>query len=354
MRPVDMVREALRIARAQPVTTIVAAVVFAVLSSSVLVTAGGAAGAVAAALAAVDSGNVRSIVIRSEPGVGLDVALIDSLSAFDGIESVTALGAPRDAWNGELEGPRVAVMSSWSSSYPEGAGGVLVSLRAQARLAMLAPSGWLRASDGEVLPVVGRLDVPGELVFLEPLVVAPVTRTAGLESAAMIIIVARTAALVGPLIEAIRPLVRGDGPPVDIQSSEQLAHLRSVVEGQFTGFGHAATVGALVSTALIVSGLLTVVAVLKRKDTARRRALGASRMTLGALVVTQSIIAAGLGQILGVSVSLIALTLMQAPLPPLDFVVATGILGFAVAVIGAAAPVAVVVGRDPARELRVP
>jgi putative ABC transport system permease protein len=330
---------------------------FAVVSFAVLVTAGSAAGAVASTIAAVDSAATRSVIVRSEPGHGLPADAVARLSRIDAIASVTAFGPPRDARNAGLpEGSLVAVLPVWSltEATPRASPGVFVSPRASTALGLAVPSGALRTSTGEMLTVAGAVDPPGEWAFLEPLVVQPVDDLDAIGPVATVVVVADRIAAVPAVVAVVRSLLGAGAAPVDIQSTSALADLHTQIEFQVAGFGHVVTVGVLSATAALASGLLTVIAVLTRRDTARRRALGARRSTLAALVVVQAAGCALVGHTLGSIVALVVLALTASPFPPIDVVVAVGLVSVGVAVVSALLPVLVVVTRDPVRELRVP
>lgn len=353
---VRLARESAATALSRPVSTIVVILMFAVVSFAVLVTTGSAAGSVATTIAAVDSAAPRSIIIRSEPGHGLTADVVARLARIDRIESVTAFGAPEDARNAALpRGALVAVLPMWSSA---GAGpraeGVLVSPRAAATLGLLTPSGLLRTSSGAVLTVAGAVDPPAEWEMLEPLAVRPFDEFGDVGPVATVVIVADRVASVPAVVDLVRALVDSGAAPADIRASRALVDLRARVESQVTGFAHTVTVGVLCTAVGLVSGLLTVVAVLLRRDTARRRALGATRLTVAALVVLQAAGCAMLGHTIGVITATVGLAVWGNPQPPADVIVAVGFVSAAAAIVSALGPVLIAVTRDPARELRVP
>lgn len=351
-----LVRESVATAASRPVSTLVVALMFAISSFAVLTTAGSAAGAVASTIAAVDSAATRSVIVRCEPGHGLTADTVVRLSRVEGIESITAFGAPQDARNAGLpDGGLVAVLPVWSSvDTARAASGVLVSPRAATLLGLAVPGGALRTSTGETLTVAGGVDPPGEWAFLEPLALDPSDDLAAIGPIATVVIVADTIAAVPGVVAVARPLLESGSAPVDIQSTTALADLRAQIESQVAGFGHAVTVGVLSATAGLASGLLTVIAVLSRRDTARRRALGATRSILAALVVLQAAGCAVFGHAIGAVAAIVTLALGAGPIPPADVIAAVGLIDVGVAGVSALVPVLVVVTRDPIRELRVP
>lgn len=351
-----LARESAATAVSRPVSTIVVTLMFAVVSFAVLVTTGSAAGSVATTIAAVDSAATRSIIIRSEPGYGLPADVVARLDRIDRIESVAAFGAPEDARNAALpRGALVAVLPMWSSAgWERRAEGVLVSPRAAIALGLLTPSGSLRASSGAELTIVGAVVPLAEWEALEPLAVRPVGEIGDLGPVATVIVVTDRVASVPAVVDLLHALVDSGSAPVDIRSTRALADLRSRVESHVTGFAHTVTVGVLCTAVGLVSGLLTVVAVLTRRDTARRRALGATRTTVATLVMLQAAGCAVLGHTIGAITATLGLAVWGNPQPPGDVIVAVGFVSSAAAIVSSLGPVLVAITRDPVRELRVP
>ena len=91
----------------------------------------------------------------------------------------------------------------------------------------------------------------------------------------------------------------------------------------------------------------------RRADLGGRRGLGATRMTIIALVVLRTAYAALVGAVLGVVMGGIVTGRMDA-LPPVDFVIGVGILSVIAALVSTLPPAVYAAHRDPVGVLRTP
>ncbi|MGO1622487.1 ABC transporter permease [Flaviflexus sp.] len=91
----------------------------------------------------------------------------------------------------------------------------------------------------------------------------------------------------------------------------------------------------------------------RRADLGGRRGLGATRMTIIALVVLRTAYAALVGAVLGVVIGAIVTGRMDA-LPPVDFVIGVGILSVIAALVSTLPPAVYAAHRDPVGVLRTP
>lgn len=112
--------------------------------------------------------------------------------------------------------------------------------------------------------------------------------------------------------------------------------------------------GSLILTATLVMVVQLALVLLKRRDWGRRRALGANRFRIIALIVTHTGMLAVIGATIGVIMSLLVLQIWGDPLPSVSYLGATMVLAIAVSVFGAIFPAVIASYRDPITELRVP
>ncbi|MGO1666340.1 ABC transporter permease [Flaviflexus sp.] len=91
----------------------------------------------------------------------------------------------------------------------------------------------------------------------------------------------------------------------------------------------------------------------RRADLGGRRGLGATRMTIIALVVLRTAYAALIGAVLGVVMGGIITGRMDA-LPPVDFMIGVGILSVIAALVSTLPPAVYAAHRDPVGVLRTP
>ena len=92
----------------------------------------------------------------------------------------------------------------------------------------------------------------------------------------------------------------------------------------------------------------------RRRDFGRRRALGASRGTIVALVTLQTAITGLLGAALGTAIGAAVVWRLTDLLPDLRFAVAVGVLAIIATIAAAVPPALVAAHRDPVKVLRVP
>lgn len=91
----------------------------------------------------------------------------------------------------------------------------------------------------------------------------------------------------------------------------------------------------------------------RRADRGGRRGLGATRMTIIALVVLRTAYAALIGAVLGVVMGGIITGRMDA-LPPVDFMIGVGILSVIAPLVSTLPPAVYAAHRDPVGVLRTP
>lgn len=231
-------------------------------------------------------------------------------------------------------------------------GEVLLSTRAARLLGMPEGPGAVDLPSGAQAPAVGLFEAEGPLAFLSGggvLVTAP----SGEESVSALYVVAHSPAAAATLPATVLAAI---GPPdpgaLRVEAPTALADVQTVVQGDLGRFGR----GILVAT-LAVGGVLVGVGVLgqvllRRRDLGRRRALGAGRPLLLALVVVQTGIAAWAGSLLGAATGLVILQRLLGTVPEPSFVVGTCALAVLGALLAAVPPGVLAGWRDPVAVLR--
>lgn len=351
-----ILREAWVSALTQPVASAVSMVIVAGMCVSVLLTTGRTVGAEQAVLASIDSAGTRSIIVRAESDAGLDTGVLGRLAHVDGVEWLAAFGPAHDVTNVAIpEGTRVPLRTLWSLTGPPREG-ALASREALVELGMTAPVGAVESAAGSDVDVVGELDVPDYLEFLEPVLVTqreiPVTTP---ELVSVLVVVAERADLVAPLTEVVGSVLAvADPASVTVTTSENLAALRAVVEGQLGQFGRNLVVVIFAASACLVAAIVYGLVMLRRRDFGRRRALGATRALIVQLVMAQVAFTSAAGAGLGSLVALGVLAASGDPLPSIEFIVSVALLAVVTGQVAAAVPAIAASRRDPLRELRVP
>lgn len=174
-----LTREGARIARSQPVASLVTMLMAAATCLAVLATTGQTAATEHEVLAGLDSVGSRIIVITDDEGrARIDPASVDAIGALDTVESVVGFGPVRDL--------RVAVPGLGAVGAPAGArelygdlpaqlvvtrgrwqpGAALVGPRARKTYGLREPSGTLQDADGLDHAVTGAFRARGHLAFL--------------------------------------------------------------------------------------------------------------------------------------------------------------------------------------------
>ena len=364
-RLIAIAREAMESARSQPVASVVSIIMVAGMCATVLLTTGRTVGAEQAVLGSIDSAGTRAIVVRAEADAGLNTAVLYRLSNVDGIEWAGAFGAAQDVQNAAFpDGTRVPVRLAYGNDIASITGTLPVantSARASAialqQLGMPDQIGGVISDSGADYAVTGRIEVPDYLQFLEPLVVVPQTEVPDATPApvSVLVVIAARPDLIGPVSQAVQSVLAVDDvSKVKVSTSQSLADLRALVQGQLGSFGRNLVVVVFAITAVLVAAILYGLVMLRRKDFGRRRALGASQGLIVALLLTQMVVLSTIGAVVGSAGAAIALIATGDPLPGWDFFTAVGILAVITGLAAALIPALAAARRDPLKELRVP
>lgn len=362
-----VVREALSSARAQPVASLVSIIMVAGMCATVLLTTGRTVGAEQAVIGSIDSQGTRSIVVRVDPRAGLDASVLDRIANLEGVEWAGAFSNAYDATNSLVpDGTKVPIRTVWSDDLgelgipahqPLPNGMVWASETTLDQLGMADSTGGLTVTTGATYAVAGEIETPDFLAALEPLVIVPQNRreSLGTESVGVLIVIARQPDLVAPVAVTVKSVLAVDDPStITMSTSESLAQLRALIQGQLGSFGRNLIVIVFTVTAVLVSTILYGLVMLRRKDFGRRRALGASRGMIVALLLSQMAILSGAGAVIGTGVAVASLLLSGDPLPGVTFMLALAVLAIAVGTLAALVPAIAASRRDPLKELRVP
>lgn len=357
--------EAVRVARAQPVASTVTTLIVAAVCGVILSTTGQTIQAENAILSRIDDAGTRSITLTDTEGrAGMDPDSVRRIERLSGLEWVVGLGPASDVRAAGIPGGEpVALRPMYGTIPPQVAysewdvapGTALVGPEAQTLLGLRVPAGGVESSDGSSYAVVGWFDAGDPLEHLDrsilaapdPAVVSPVVRT--------IHVLAQRPDQVAALADAVVAVVGPSDPSsLGVQTSESLAQIRAAVAGELGTYGRRLVLmilgAGLVLVVLNMYGAVTT----RRRDFGRRRALGASRGAIIALVTMQTAITGVLGAALGIAVGTSVVWRLTHQLPDPAFAVAVAVLAV-IATIAAALPPAVVAAhRDPVKALRVP
>lgn len=362
-RALRVLRESVVSALSQPVATVITLVVIASMCAAVLLTSGRTVGAEQAVIGSIDSAGTRSIIVRSDAQAGLDSTVLDRIRTLQGVEWAAAFGPAQDARNSAIsEGTLVPMRTAWAEDWtplglPETRyeGTAYASERALADLGFREPVGPVSLPNGaDGWTVSGSLAVPDYLQFLEPVLLSPAAPDTTPAAVGVLVVIAERPDLVAPLADAVASVLAVDDPTmVSIQTSESLATLRGLIQGQLGSFGRELTFAILGVTGLLVAVLLYGVVTLRRKDFGRRRALGASQRLIVTLITVQTALISVAGAVLGTAIGLVVLITTGDPLPGIRYTVGVGLLAVTTAIIASIVPAVSAARREPIRELRV-
>jgi len=365
MRVGALIREARASATSQPVPSIITILMIAGMMIAVMLTTGRSVGAEQRVLGSIDDAGTRTIQVRAEVSAGLTADVLDRIAEIDGIEWAAGFSSATDATNTAIpDGTRVPVRLAFGAhlerlGIPEQSpvpGGVAYASEvAFAQFGLPDVAGSITTSTGSTYGMAGTLQTPDFLKGFEPVTLVPQPDATGSETVNVLVVIADRPDLVAPVSDAVLSVLAVDDPTkVTIHTSEALAQLRAIVQTQLGTFARGLVLIILAITGILVGIILYGLVTLRRKDFGRRRALGATRLLIVGLLLTQTAMLALTGLIVGIAVSFAVLLANGDPSPGLEFTAATSILAIGTALIAALIPALIAARREPIRELRVP
>lgn len=332
---------------------------------TVMLTTGRTVAAEQLVLASIDAAGTRSITIRAEDGAGLTSDVIERIGGVEGIEWSAAFSSAVDATNTLIpDGTHVPVRYAYGTNLdrlgiprhiPLPDGVAYASSAALDQLGLPEGAGSVTLTTGTGFAIAGAISTPDFLKAFEPVVLIPRASPTGTETVNILVVIATRPELVAPVSEVVLSLLSADDPTkVTVQTSESLAQLREIVQGQLGSFSRGLVLIVLGITGTLVAIMLYGLVMLRRKDFGRRRALGATRSFIIGLLLTQTGLLAAIGAAIGSIAGVSTLLAMGDPVPGPSFLVATCILAVTTAIAAAFLPAFVASRRDPITELRVP
>lgn len=358
-------REAVASALARPLTSALTVLMIAGTVAAVMLTTGRTVGAEHQVLATIDDAGTRSIVVRADSEAGLTSAVLTNVGAIDDVEWAAGFSSAVDGTNGLVpDGVRVPVRLAYGSQLerlgipsrsPLPGRLAYGSSQALEALGLADGVGTVAVLGDDDYTVAGRIEVPDFLTSFQPLLLVPQTEGTTPAPINVLVVIATRPEAVAAVAEAVRAMLAVDDPGrVTVQTSESLATLRDLVQAQLGAYGRGLVAAIFALTAVLEALVLYSLAVLRRKEFGRRRALGATRGLVIGLLLAQTAVLAAVGAGVGLCTALLVLRFSGSPIPGAPFVVATAVLAVATAAVAAALPAVAASRRDPLRELRVP
>lgn len=362
MRPLMLLREAWVSTRTRVVPALMVAVLCASMCATTLLTVGRTASAETEVLARMEQAGSRELVVGDRLAAGLFTpTIVGTVAALDVVERAVGLTIAQDVRNGYLAGggqqvpawgvignlTDVATLASGRNPMP---GEALVSQEAMATLGLDGPTGHVVQGDQEY-PIVGTFTAREPFTSLDAGVVIAATPQT---TARNVHVIARDTQTVAAAQQLTLGIVAAPRPEdLTIQSATALATLQGEIAGDLGLFGRQLLLLVLGAGVVLTSVVVLADVLLRRTDLGRRRALGATRRGLIALVTLRALIAAVIGASLGTSLSLALLRTWEINVPA-TFAAGTVILTLLSTLAAALGPAAIAATRDPVSVLRTP
>lgn len=366
-RPRAWIGESLRTAAAHPGPLVAAAMVIAIVCITVLLTTGRTVATEQAVLDRLDSMGTRVVSVSDNGGTaGMAAGSLEALSSLESVQWAIGLGGVADAHNAALpvDGTGVAsrpiygdlrkAVALVSGRWPA-PGEAIVSEQAAHDLHLGAGIGGATTPDGIGVPIVGVYRSDPAIRGLNNLIAIVPPETDPQDPALYLYLMARSVGEVDRLASAIPTVLTVSNPAgVMVETPEGLRAARDTIASDLAAssrFLMLATLG--VGLAIVMVTMFAAVSE-RKADFGRRRALGASRSAIVAMVLIQALCSAALGALIGVAAGLGFSVASGQALPPSSFVLGVATLTTVTTMLAAAPPALVASRRDPVRILRVP
>lgn len=361
----DWLREVAVSAGSQRVSSTMTVLVMLGAAVTVIVTAGANAATQDAVLSRLDAAGTRTLTLYAtgeQPAFNAD--LVARIAAYDVVEEVVGLGPVTDVTAAaNPDGTKVGMRDAYGTlagtpltpgAPVAGLGQVAANGAALDALGMPQGHGSLRSVDGPEWLLTRHLELPDYLADNGPTVLHPAEPRADAELASLVVVADRPEdlPLVTELVTAELADVPRDG--VTMESSQQLADLRAVIDGELTARSRGLVLGVLAAAVAATLLIVWSLALMRRRDFGRRRALGATRSMIVTLLVGQVLLLGAVGALAGAGLGLTLQAVRAQPAPPPAFVTALVVGLTLTAALVSAIPAAWAAARDPLRELRVP
>lgn len=341
------------------VSAFLIAALTAAMCLTTLLTVGRSAAAEEQVQERIDSAGSRVITIRDRSDEELITwNTVRVIAALDDVETAVGLVAAVDVSNGAggdtlvparaLVGDIASVVRLSEGRWPR-PGEALIARDAQQALGMDGPYGYV-VRDGVEHTVVGSFEplpagapLGGGVVVFAPSATADSVR----------IVVRDARHIEGVIDQVLGLLAPTDTTSIQVESPATLAEIQRQIGGDLARYSRALLIGVLGAGAVLIAVVVTSDVLIRRADLGRRRALGATRATVLALVVGRATVPGAVGAVLG-SVAGLASAAWAGMMPPLEFAVATAVLALLACAIASVPPAALAARRDPVRILRTP
>ena len=299
----SVAREALASAIAAPIVSSLVIAMIAGMSAAVVLASGQSITAERGVIQSIDTAGTRSIVIESQPGANFDTTLLDRVANLNAVEWAGALHFISDAHNAAIpDGAAVSHFQVWATSWrgtnlpspsPQSSQIAFASTQAMSDLRIVDNIGTVTTTSGAQYSIVGPFRLPASLASLGSCLVTPVSHPRTPARVEQLIVVARSTEQVQPVAQIINSyLTPAQRTKTTITTSKQLVALRQLISGQLGSFGRSLSIGVLLITGSLAASVLAMSVAQRRKDFGRRRALGATRELILAILLIATLVLA--------------------------------------------------------------
>ncbi|WP_062071567.1 FtsX-like permease family protein [Demequina sediminicola] len=363
-KPGALIATVLRDLRAQPLHAVACALVVAAVCVVVFTTTGQSAASEQAVLSRIDSVGTRTIVLSdgSEKAM-MSAESVEAVTRLSTVESAFGLGTAHDGRNANAPVTGTIAIRPYVGELPADIalvdgrlpnhGEALVGERAARKLGLVDGVGGVEGQNGQ-WPMVGVFAASGALDSLNDIVIFTPTDPDRTELRYLYVVATHVNEV--EQLAALLPgvVVARDPGKLTVEPPTAAIQLREVISGDL-GRSSRALMLAVLGAGLLMIAITTHVAVAARRTTfGRRRALGASRSTIVAMVLWGTSVQAAAGAVVGAMGGVIAMSLVTEDLPAWSFLVAVPLLAILMSLFGAVAPALIAARRDPLLVLRVP
>lgn len=376
-RPVALAGEGVAIARSQPVATVVTALVVAAVCAVILLTTGQSAAAEARVVARIDSAGTRTLVLSDPNGQAVinadSVAAVRALSGVRWVIGLTGVSDVRNTALGDAGRP-VAARTIYGdlpteinlNIGPPPPGTALAGQAALDQLGATHPAAGIAGTTYDTA-VIGIFHAAEPLAFLNTSILIastlddpadealPGTRPSTQGTLSELYVMVDRVDDVERITRAAPTVLRADNPnAVLVTTPQQLVDLREVISSELGDSSRRAMLLVLAVGLVIVALTLAGAVSQRRRDFGRRRALGASRTAIVALVITHTAVGALIGLLIGGTAGVLGVWRLAGSLPTVPFIAGVAALTLLTALLAAIPPATLAALREPVRILRVP
>ncbi len=296
----------------------------------------------------------------AQPGQ-LSTGAVERLADLKNVTWTIGLGDTRDVDNAFAPGGTLVSARDFRGIEPglvfhslsRGSCGAFVSIRGASALGLRSAAGAIRYADGGTEAVCGTFtgsphsaDLGADVLVSDPNWFGPVRE---------ILVGVSRADAVQPVAQALRGLLGViDQTELRVDVPSGLGELKALTASESSRFGHRMVVVFLAVALILIMGVVYFAVTVRRRDFGRRRALGASRRQLCALVDLQFAAPSVVGVVLGALASRLVLQHWVGADSGLRFDLAVATLVMLASMSASVIPAIVAAFGDPLSVLRTP